>query len=78
MTPRTADKVRRLLLEQRVAVVEARPGYARAIVRGDHGLHEVTETPAGRTCTCSPYRHLCSHQVAVGMVTPPALTEVTS
>lgn len=69
------EKAARLLVGRRVVVVEARPGYSRAVVRGDTGLHEVVETATGRTCTCSKYARTCSHALAVGMVTAPVLLE---
>lgn len=68
-----AEKANRLLVERRVVVVEVRPGYSRAIVRGDSGLHEVIEDSNGRACTCVAAR-TCSHLLAVGMVTPPVVT----
>ena len=68
-----AAKARRYLTEGRVCVVEVRPGYARAIVRGSGAMHEVIEDPSGRSCTC-PTRGTCSHALALGLITAPAIT----
>lgn len=67
-------KADRLLTSRRVVVVEARPGYSRTLVRGDHGVHEVVEDATGRSCTCARAAYgTCSHQLAAGAVTAPVL-----
>lgn len=65
-----AAKARRILAEGRVTVTACGPGYARALVRGDGAVHEVTEDARGRLCTCQA-RGLCSHLLALGLVTAP-------
>jgi uncharacterized Zn finger protein len=63
-------KARRYLTEGRVVVTAAGDGYARASVRGDGTIHQVSEDARGRLCTCSA-RGVCSHVLAVGLVTAP-------
>ncbi|MDP9165420.1 MAG: hypothetical protein M3O32_05075 [Actinomycetota bacterium] len=69
-TENAVDKARRLLVEGRVIITAAGPGFARALVRGDGALYAVTDDARGRHCDC-PARGLCAHVRAVGMVTAP-------
>ena len=64
------EKAKRLLVEGRVTVLACGPGYARAVVRGDGALYEVTDDARGRSCPCAA-RGLCAHVRAVGLVTAP-------
>lgn len=65
-----ADKARRYLVEGRVIITAAGPGYVRARVRGDGAVHQVHDDSRGRICDC-PARGLCAHLLAVGLVSAP-------
>lgn len=71
MRENAAARARRYLTEGRLTLVEVRPGYARAVVRGDGAVHEVVEDSTGRTCTCPARGELCSHALALGLVVAP-------
>ena len=63
-------KARRLLVEGRVIVEMAGPGYFTATVRGSGDVHVVTYGPGGWSCTC-PARSSCSHLCAAALVAAP-------
>lgn len=72
MTRESADsKGRRYVMEGRVVITDAGPGYVDASVRGDGALHCVTYRRGGWSCTC-PSRGRCSHLTAVGLCTAPS------
>jgi len=63
-------KARRYLVEGRVLIAAAGPGYVTAAVRGDGAIHHVTYRRGGWACDC-PARGRCCHLLAVGLVTAP-------
>jgi len=73
MSPRenAQDKGRRYLLDGRLVVELAQPGYFRATVRGGGQIYCVTFGRGGWHCTC-PARGLCCHLVAAHRVAAPA------
>ncbi len=69
MTENAHGKGRRLLVEERVNVLEVGPAHFRADLRGDSAkTYRVTFTRAnGWTCTC-PAVGRCSHLVACQLI----------
>lgn len=66
------NKAGRYLLEGRVVIDHAAPGYISATVRGDGALHQVTHRDQTWTCTSpAPTGARCSHLHAVALVTAP-------
>ena len=65
-----ATKARRYLGEGRLIVLQVkagRPGYVRAVCRGDGQMHR--QTYNGRwSCTCPALTDQCSHLTALRMV----------
>jgi hypothetical protein len=73
-----ATKARRLSVEGRVVVTEADGRYVRAIVLGDReGIHVVEHDEGAWSCDCSSFR-ICSHRLAVMVVTAPVDFRVSS
>jgi uncharacterized Zn finger protein len=64
------DKGRRYLLDGRLVVELAQPGYFRATVRGGGQIYCVTFGRGGWHCTC-PARSLCCHLVAAHRIAAP-------
>lgn len=60
-------KGHRLLVEGRVAVESAGPGFIVCAVRGSGEFHRVTYGRGGWACSCAA-RSTCSHLVAVQLV----------
>jgi uncharacterized Zn finger protein len=65
-----ADKGDRYLLEGRLVVVAAEPGYFLATVRGNGEVHTVTYGRGGWSCTCEA-RSTCSHLHAARLIAAP-------
>ncbi len=66
-----AVKAGRYLLDGRVVVELAQPGYFRAHVRGGGQIYVVTFGRGGWHCTC-PARALCAHLAAAHLIAAPA------
>lgn len=69
MTATIESKARRLLTEGQVFVKWSTPDQVCAVVRGDHGVHDVHLHGARWHCSCPAYRPDCSHVIAVRLVT---------
>jgi uncharacterized Zn finger protein len=71
MTRESAEiKGRRYLLDGRLVVELAQPGYFRATVRGGGQIHCVSFGRGGWHCTC-PARGMCAHLVAALRIAAP-------
>lgn len=64
------DKGKRLLVEGRVVVEAAGPGYFAATVRGTGDVHLVEYARGRWTCSC-PARLTCSHRSAAALIAAP-------
>lgn len=75
MTRESAEsKARRLLIEARVTVEAAGPGYVAATARGDGDVHVCGYARGRWHCTCPAYGR-CSHTLALGLICAPQRRE---
>ena len=65
------EKATRLLTTQKVHIRWSTPEHVCAVVRGDHGVHDVDLHNGRWSCSCEA-RVDCSHLKAVWLVTVPA------
>jgi len=72
VSPRESAEVkgRRYLLDGRLVLELAQPGYFRATVRGGGQIYGVSFGRGGWHCTCTA-RGLCAHLVAAHLIAAP-------